>query len=363
MRSTRDLVLPGLERMVTRAGITGPAEHRFWEVFQLLTRESLGFNRSQSPDRFSGICLDGTPWQFCVVIGSQSRSVRFLTEVGSPGSPLSARIALTIERMNRIFDLIGAGGHQKMTEVLAGLCPADDCHHAGLWVGFTMGVGKPRVRVYANNGWGEIAERWLRVVRALRQLDAGGFGASLQPHLPLLVPNYSPAGFAITAPASPALCKLYLRPINDPWISLRVLARSLLGEHARPLLAGIEDSFAQSLEKLPPRALLVSVAGNAAGGALDLKIDLCGHCLFENDSHAAHIIERLANSFGLDSAPFSDTMEDLGLAAMSARTNLAAFVGVGGNVIGNNRINVYLTPPPLSEELELEVDREPVCHS
>lgn len=346
VRSARDLILPAVERMVARAGIVGDDARRFWRIFDLLTRESLDHVRSESGRRFSGICRDGTPWQFCAVMGSHSVPVRFLTEAGSPSSPLRERTALTLSRLTDVFDLIGAPGGRKTADVLAGLCPQDDDHLAGLWVGLATGatIG-PRVRIYANNGWGDMTERWLRLIRALRELHAGRFAASLQPLLPLILPVFSPAGFAVTVPATSLLCKLYLRPIASPWSAIRALARSLLAARAGVFIAGIEDALGQPLETLPERAAVVSMAGPAAEGPLDLKLDLCGHCLFDDDTRAVRVIERLGYAFGLDPSPYRAMLEDLGETATRVPKEMVAFVGIGGNATGADRLNVYLTPP------------------
>lgn len=327
-----------------RAGIGSDEAARFWQIFDLLTRESLNFDPSESVNRFSGICRDGTPWQFCAVIGPVSVPIRFLTEVGCPESPLRQRTALTLTRMAEIFDLIGAPGCEKTAEVLAGLTPQDDRHIAGLWVGVAAGAAaQPRLRLYANNGWGDTSERWLRLIGALRLLNAGQFGASLQPLLPLLVPAFSPVGFAVTVPAYPLLCKLYLRPIGIRWSAIRELARATMATRADGLLAAIEDGLTRPLEALPDRAMVVSVAGSACGGSLDLKLDLCGHCMFHDDVEAAVAIERLSLSLGLDASPYRALIEDIG-ESVALPGNLVAFVGVGRNATGADRINVYLTP-------------------
>jgi hypothetical protein len=336
--------------MVARAGL-GDEAPRFWDIFDLLTRESLEFEPAATSQRFSGICRDGSPWQFCVVLGTQPGStVRFLTEVGAPGVPLGARTDLTIERIIKVFELINVAGQREAAEVLAGLTPSGADHIAGLWVGFAMGgEARPRLRLYANNGWGEMSSRWLRLIAALRQLKAGHFGASLQPHLDLLVPAFSPAGFAITLPPSPPLCKLYLRPIASPWSTVRTLAQSILGPRSDDFISAIEKGFGKSLDKLPERALIVSTAGSAAGGPLDLKIDLCGHCLFVDDIQPMIVVERLASSLGLDVSPYHAIVEDLVGLGATIPHKMFAFVGVGANSAGENRINLYLTPPALNE--------------
>ena len=208
---------------------------------------------------------------------------------------------------------------------------------------------RPRVRLYANNGWGEPTARWLRLISALRQLNAGRFGAGLQPLLALLVPAFSAAGFAVTLPPSPPLCKLYLRPIAPPWSTVRALAQAVLGPRSGGFITAIEDGLGQSLETLPERALIVSISGSAAGGPLDVKLDLCGHCLFEDDARPARVVERLGRSLGLDISPYRAMAEDLGGLRTRIPHDMVAFVGVGSNAAGENRINVYLTPPALNE--------------
>jgi hypothetical protein len=336
--------------MVKRAGIVGGAACRFWRIFDLLTRESLDFAPGEPAGRFSGICRDGTPWQFCAVMGSQAAPVRFLTEIGSPASSLRERTALTLTRIIEVFELVEAPDQHKTAEVLASLTPADDDHIAALWVGLAISPGaRPRLRLYANIGWGDATERWLRLIGALRQLNAGRFGASLEPLLPLLVPVFSPAGFAVTVPASPLLCKLYLRPIAPPWSAARGLAQAVLAWRADGFIAAIENALGQPLEALPDRALVVSMAGSAAGGALDLKIDLCGHCLFHDDAEPARVIEQLGLLLGLDSSAYRATIEDLGQSANRVPSDMVAFVGIGRDAIGRDRVNVYLTPPEADE--------------
>jgi hypothetical protein len=339
-------VQPALERMLARAAIADADAGRFWRLFDLLTHESLDFTRSDTARRFSGICRDGTPWQFCTVLGSGSAPIRFLTEVGSPTSPLRERTALTLARMPEVFDLVGGRDPYKTVDVLADLVPPNDDYLAAFWLGLAIGTqGRSRLRLYANNGWGDETERWLRLIRALRALNAGGFGAALQPLLPLLLQTFSPSGFAITVPGHPLLCKLYLRPIAPPWSAVRTLAQSVLASHAEDFIVGIEDALEQPIETIPRRALVVSVAGSAAGGTLDLKLDFCGHCLFENAERASRVVAQLGQSFGLSLAPYGAAVEDLGGAGLRLPNGMVAFIGVGGTARGNDRVNVYLTPP------------------
>jgi hypothetical protein len=348
-----DAVRPVLERMLSRAGMHDVHASRFWTIFDILTRESLDFKPGDAIRRFSGICRDGTPWQFCASLGSQRPdAIRFLTEVGSPSAPLSQRTALTLARLDEVFELIDLSCGREQSRIIAGLCPTDDEHMAALWIGFAMDCnGGACLHLYANNGWGDAETRWLRLIGALRQLKAGGFGASLQPLLPLLIPVFSPAGFAVTLPPSPPVCKLYLRPFAEPWSTVRVLAQGLLSSGSDTFLGAIEDGFERALESVPPRALILSTSGSAAGGSLDLKLDLCGHCLFKDDFAPVRAVERLGQAVGLDTSAYHTIAEDLGAGGAPLPREMVAFVGVGKNAAAESRINVYLTPPLLDRHV------------
>ena len=180
----------------------------------------------------------------------------------------------------------------------------------------------------------------------MRKLNAGGFAAGLLPFLGLLVPSFSPAGFAIT-PGSPPRCKLYLRPLISPLGPIRGLAHSILGQVSTTLIAAIEDGFEQSLESLPHRALILSTSGFSTGGPLDFKLDLCGHCLFKEDGGARRAIERLGHSLSIDTLPYRAMCEDIGAFGMQMPHKMIAFVGVGANTAAEFRMSVYLTPPSI----------------
>jgi hypothetical protein len=90
----------------------------------------------------------------------------------------------------------------------------------------------------------------------------------------------------------------------------------------------------------------VSVAGTANGGALDLKIDLCGHCIFQSAADAKQVIVRLAQQFELAPSTYAADVADLGGHDMELPEGMVAFIGVGAEPTGKARINVYVNPQP-----------------
>ncbi|HEX2735551.1 MAG TPA: hypothetical protein VHM70_28315 [Polyangiaceae bacterium] len=329
-----------------RSDLDASSRERLWQVYELLTRESLDYVASVASKRFSGICNDGTPWQFCSVLDSSgTETVRFLTEVGAQGVPLSERTALTVSRVEQILKLLDRTDHDGAIDVIAKLTPRDDEQSAGLWVGCAANAAYGvRLRVYANNGWGSTTDRWLRLVEGFRGLAAGGFAAEVNALVQLLVPTFSPNGLAWTVPASTPRCKLYLRPIGEPWGPVRELAAAILGRRAGGFLASIEHAFGKALEAMPSKSLVASIAGPARGGPVDLKLDLCGHCLLQNDAAASSVVIKLCEALSLAPAPYQELLRDVRGCTRESDSSTVAFIGVGLSAEGSPRVNVYFTP-------------------
>ncbi len=351
----RDLVVPTLERLVRHSEITGKDERVLWALFELLTRESLSFRPDGTQPPFSGICNDGTPWQFCSTLDSSSSSLRYLTEVGSPGASLADRIALSRERIAAAFRMLDfpSVAYQR-SESLFNLLPSREDLRAGLWVAVAHASGGHcRVRVYANNGWGEELERWLRLVRCLDALGGTGYAASLRRLLPILTAAFSPAGFAVTFPQEPAICKLYLRPIGNSWSACREVFRLTHAPREVDFIAGLEKSLGCTLEVIPHRALILSLAAPLTGGDFDVKVDLCGHCIFASDVEAQETVFRFADAFALDRAPYRALLDAMGSSGWQSAPELHSFLGVGMAADGKVRVNVYAKPIPAEGPMRL----------
>lgn len=344
--SVRDLVVPTLERLLCQSEINGKDEHVFWTLFDLLTRESLSFRPDGTQPLFSGICNDGTPWQFCCTLGSSHSPLRYLTEVGSPGTSLADRIALSRERIAAAFHLLGFPlASLRKADALFDLLPRREDMRAAVWIAVAHAKGgRCRVRVYANNGWGDELERWLRLISCLGKLSGSGYAASIRRLVPILTASFSPAGFAVTFPEEPAVCKLYLRPIGNSWAACRELLRITHGSGAVDFIAGLETGLGCKLEAVPERALILSLAAPLTGGDLDVKIDLCCHCIFASDLEAETTISRLATAFRSDQAPYKNLLEAIGSSGWRCRPELHSFLGVGSAPDGTIRLNVYAKP-------------------
>jgi hypothetical protein len=336
--------------MLSRAGFSQSRRETLWTVFDLLTDESLAASPEAGKPRFSGICRDGSPWQFCAVLGAPNPApVRFLTEAGRWGDTLAQRNVLGVARIPQALRAAGHADCGPEISRLAEAVPKDTEHFAGLWIGVAAGPSMaPRFRAYANIGWGTVEERWLRLIGLLGDFAAQGLAGKINVALPQLLESFQPAGFALTLPSRPTHVKFYFRPFAPPWASLGALMRCICEEAAEDIAARLEAAFGMRLSQLPWRSLVLSLSGPADGSSWDMKLDFCGHCLFRNGVEAVFTVERLAAAFGFSSVPCHEMLEDMGVPAAELSPDAVAFIGVGANRAGADRINVYFSPDAVS---------------
>jgi hypothetical protein len=224
----------------------------------------------------------------------------------------------------------------KSPEALNGL-------RGGVWVGVSASRGgKVALRVYANNEWGDELARWQRLTEVLRRLGAGGFGRLLRANLADLTSSFSPAGLAVSL-ADPPVLKLYLRPVRQPWEACARLAQRPDFDLPQGFMHTIDECLKRPLADAPERAIVLSIGGSPDGANADLKLDLNPQYL-PGDAHPPEAaIESLAAAYGLDLAPYRQTLATLRGAAPDGFTIAHDFLGFGGNGRGL-RLNVYLRP-------------------
>jgi len=352
MRTVRDSVVPVLEQMLPHMGLEPDRAGKFWSLFELLTRESLTYPIAPPRPQFSGICADGTPWQFCLSLGAAvSGGVRYLTEIGLPGSPLSTRTRLTRLRLAEVFCLLDLPEDARnAAAALFALLPESteelDNLNGGIWVAVACGTdGEPKIRLYANNEWGDESSRWRRLVEVIRTLNGFGFGRFLRSHVSELASTFSPVGLAVTL-GRELILKLYLRPKCVPWRACSTLSGCPAFGIGTDLVALLEKCLRRRLD-VPIRALVLSLGATASGENPDFKLDFCGYHLFRSESEARETIERLACETRIDLQPYYQTLGVLDKGAPGGYQHFESFFGVGGGRRGL-RLNIYLRPPDLT---------------
>lgn len=331
-----------LDRWARRTGADTSA---VLSIFDALTQESLA-GWGPCAGGFSGICNDGGALQFCVALGERAASVRYLTEIGEPGSSMAERIRLSDLRLRSILDSAGYDDGPRLLDALRPALPTEarrqDRLHGGMWAGVAHFAGSaPAFLVYANVGWGGEFERWQRVTTCLGELAATDFARRLRVVAQEIVPHFAPAGLAIAISGEPPLIKLYLRPKTEPWQAGRhLLARA--AEGGRDIAQRIEVALGpHRLSRLRPSSLLMSMAGTADAQNLDVKVDLCGHCVFTSERDARARVARLAGLLSLSTEPYVAAISSLEDGPSRVAHD---FLGVGWEPGRGPRINVYVQP-------------------
>lgn len=279
-------------------------------------------------------CLnnDGVPLQLCLSSGSQRTTLRL---IGDPGAHLvgtEARYLCAQGALDRCLEDHGAAAlsglaHSTLARLIPDTAEARRRYRQGfVWI--AASPDNPGLAFYVEaaplgqaEGWAATGE-WLDEILPSSRA-AGEALASLREHGVV-----ASVGLEGTEPGN-CRAKIYFR-----------LARSMpLGQLGLDLLRSEEVArflhLAMNERGVDLEGLVLSVGLSVESGeVVDVKVDLCGHCLtYENDRWIA-VTEGLAREFGLVPPALSDAL---------ARGNCkVAFVGFGLDVARETRLNVYL---------------------
>lgn len=365
--SVRDVRLPSREEGLLHAtaqALPGVGE-RAWAVAQGLLgpvggpdrgprwdppRQSHGAGRP-APFR-SSLNADGSPLQVCLSMppggsglggtssagghpsGGTSPGGMSVVLVADPGSeePDGAQHhARGMRAMAGAADAqVGSASRGRLADMCQQLLPADIAGCPELAVG-TMWLGipldGPGIGVYLNGAWGDGPARWGRVSRWLSSqgVPAQAWSGSLD--AVSRAAHVSSVGVDLAADGGQRL-KVYFR-LDRP-TALADLGVDLLTDPS--LLAFLAEVVGDT--RLPLAGIVLCMSFNpGAGRVVDVKADVCGHCLGQRPDWPARL-DRLAVLMG--SPPVDWEAWELG------RRTQVAFLGTGVRLGGGARWNVYL---------------------
>jgi hypothetical protein len=291
----------------------------------------------------SALDNDGTPLQLCVSASRRRAAWRVIGDPGAHIDDVAARHGVARAALRRALDRHGAGELAAFADdMLERLVPAPrpDYRNGTLWIG--IAPGEPGVAAYAElaplgraAGWDAVGA-WL----AAALPDDGAARAiigRLRQHCVA-----ASAGFEGTSPGD-ARAKIYFRLATS--MALPELGLDLLGS------APIMDFLRLAMGEfgVDQDGLVICIGFDLRDGALaDVKVDLCGHCLAYAREEWPAVVARIAQRFALAPVPVR--------AALATHRCDVAFIGLGLDVAGEPRLNVYLKPgapdaPPQRAEL------------
>ena len=324
-------VVERLDALVPSFGLEGRRE-TIRKAYELLCRRSLQLPAGRRPLHGSRLNEDGTPFQLALALAGPTARLQFVSDIGPLSGGNAERGVAARRCLPRIARVLGASmwvAH--LSEVLDELAPQDDpdllADDSGVvWVGVSFAAGRPpALKVYINARWGCEDARWARlatfaeIARVTRGwCDVRARAAALEP-----------LGVSLTVAAggSPKY-RSYLGGYGRPFGYYEDLARVCGGT----ALAGLVRRFGRVVlaegYHRPTRSAVWSI-GAEDGSFVDRKLELCGHCVFEDDEKARERALAWLRATGTSAAPYVRVVDVL--SGERSRSRLHAYLGVGAN--------------------------------
>ena len=323
-------------------------------LYYMLTKESLSLPINAPIPKFSTINHDGMPIEISLSVGeNQPGNLRILTEIGVPGASLPTRINQTCMRLNEILDYLDMkDAGSEVTLAFKTLLPRDPSAltgwRGGIWIGAGFSPdGRTGIKLYVNAADGPVTERWKKMGLLLKELGwTHTFGALLR--ISSAIPEYAiPLGIAIDlTPKGIGKVKFYFRSFNySPAFIESVLTSANLSYHIGHFFRFV-DRICLENPSFPPSSVIVSAEfSNGNTGDMDIKIDICAHCLFSSDQRAQSAVYGILKDSDLNRSRYNAVLDELSYNSLSAfKLNHHAFLGMGYSHKKGSRLNIYLKP-------------------
>lgn len=320
-----------LDALVSSFGLEGQRE-TIREAYELLCRRSLHVSAGRRLLHGSRLNEDGTPFQLALAVAGSTVRLQFISDIGPLSAGNAERGAAVRRCLPRVARALGTSMWvSHLSEVLDELAPQDDPDLLGddsgpVWIGVSFAAGRPgSLKIYINARWGRDEARRARlaafaeiagVTREWRDVRAR-------------TAELEPLGVSLTvaAGASPKY-RIYLGGYGRPFGYYEDLARfgggaalaGLVRRYGRIVLADGYDR--------PTRSAVWSL-GAEDGSFVDHKLELCGHCVFEDDEEACERALAWLRVTGTSAVPYMHVVDVL--SGARSRIRLHAYLGVGAN--------------------------------
>lgn len=284
------------------------------DAFDAIFHRSLDFPLGARPAAPSRLNEDGSPIQFATAVGADVPGLRFVGDVGPVGDFGADRSLAARKAIGDLAGIIGVRRElDEIMELLDVFAPQDDpiLHRdpaGAFWIGLAFAPGiAPRLRLYINGSWGEESRQWNRVAEFAARAGQARAWDRVQMQLPTAL---KPLGLAVTlASGEPPLGTVYLRAFGvrtsdyahvaetaaGPPVAaaIRKFAMALLGDDAAyPTPAAVMSFGLGPLHSAAPTS--------ETAGPLSAELEICGHCLYRDDTEAHSRLMSAIAEMGLD---------------------------------------------------------------
>ena len=324
------------------------------DSFQAVFRESLAFPAGTGPTAPSRLSEDGGPIQFATALGTARPSLRFVGDVGPVGGTGAERHEAAHRAMRELAGIIGAG--RELDEVAAlldtfapetaGALRRDPAGAFWLGAAFAQGAA-PRLRLYLNGSWGDAAQCRDRIVAFADRFRLGPLWARVHEQLPDAL---TPLGLALTlAPGETPVGAIYLRAFGLRMADYARIADVAAGPSAAQAITQFGAALLGDEAAYPTPASVLSFGlgsldRTAPDAELSAELEVCGHCLFQDDAEArARLLSAFA-TLDLDPGPYLTLAAALASSPHRPRPpRVHSFIGVGTKEAAPS-FTVYMKP-------------------
>jgi hypothetical protein len=347
-----DLIEDQIDRLVPLFDVA-PHARVIQRAYGILCSASLAIDPRACLPECSRINADGTPFQFALHLnGSDMPALQFLSEAGRLRCAPDERRSSGLACLEQLGDLLGLGDQvgyirrsveswmrHRESEPGAGMAGA-------LWfaLAFVPG-GPPALTVYLNNAWGRLAERRTRL-GALSSL----LGGRSEAEECVEALGLAPLGAAIVLRGDrPPSGRAYFSGFG---VAAARYRQTLLQAARAPRALGAFDVFVNHILRdeacYPTRSSVFSLELSASPWEA-VKVELCGHCAFEDDRDAAARVSAWLSASRMGLEVYRATLDALlgdRTLSSTARPAVHSFVGVGVRR-GEPYASIYLNPGPV----------------
>jgi hypothetical protein len=344
-----ELIAGQLQALIPKVGIQ-EASAQLYQAYELICRSSLGCPVEPGA-RSSRLNLDGTPIQFALSLGQSTVPLQFLSESGDRGMSHAETTEFIEETVRALSALLQLQGDLDSILGLIRRASAVDARQIDpdlggtFWVGagFASG-GKSGVKIYINGKSGAPSVRWSKFE------DFAKFFGAVETHRQLrqlLAGNMTPLSMAISLrPDENPNGRIYLSGYGNSVSYYENLLGHFGGERYIELFKQYTRVMLGKERAYPTQSVVFSIGFEQGSDAPpDVKIEFCGHCLFQGDSQARDRCLRWLTLRNIDPQAYTDQLEVLAGQMSPTQVKTHVYLGLGWKK-EREYTTIYLKPHP-----------------
>lgn len=346
-----ELVAEQLQALIPKVGIED-ASAQLYQAYELICRTSLHCP-IEPGIRSSRLNLDGTPIQFALALGNPTVPLQFLSEAGNPDMSHSEAREFIGETVRSLSALLKLQGDLDSILDLIHRASAADVHDVdpdrggSFWVGAGFASdGKSGVKIYINGKSGASSERWSKF-----EDFASYFGAA-KTHDQLrqvLAGKMTPLGMAVSLQQDEnPNGRIYLSGYGNSVSYYENLLRHFGGVQSVEPFQEYSRIMLGNDRAYPTQSAVFSVGfEQGADTPPDVKIEFCGHCLFQGDVEARDRCLEWLTLRNINPHAYTDQLEVLAGPMSATKVNTHVYLGLGWKK-QREYTTIYLKPHPVA---------------